>query len=73
MAKPRFLTITDVGDVLNVSPRQVRSLLASGDLARAEGLFDELYSLLPGEAPPKLALAYCRARRGDHAGAADLY
>ena len=29
---PRFLTINDVGDTLNVSPRQVRALLAAGDL-----------------------------------------
>lgn len=29
---PRFLTISDVADVLNVSVRQVRALLASGDL-----------------------------------------
>lgn len=49
------------------------AVLASGNVGQAEGLFDELYSLLPGEAPPKLALAYCRGHRGDHAGAADLY
>jgi serine/threonine-protein kinase PknG len=47
--------------------------LAGGDVGRAEGLFDELYSLLPGETPPKLGLAYCREYRGDHAGAASLY
>ena len=29
---PRFLTINDVSDTLNVSPRQVRVLLASGEL-----------------------------------------
>jgi serine/threonine-protein kinase PknG len=49
------------------------AVLASGNVQQAEGLFDELYSLLPGEAPPKLGLAYCRSHRGDHAGAAELY
>ncbi|GAA2457126.1 serine/threonine-protein kinase [Actinomadura vinacea] len=36
------------------------ALLALGDLARAAPLFDRLYSRLPGEAAPKLALAYCK-------------
>jgi serine/threonine-protein kinase PknG len=49
------------------------AVLASGNAGQAETLFEEIYSLLPGEAPPKLALAYCRGHRGDHAGAADLY
>jgi serine/threonine-protein kinase PknG len=60
------------GDWRTVWYRAV-AVLASGNTAQAEGLFDELYSLLPGEAPPKLALAYCRGHRGDHPGAADLY
>ncbi|MEU5878257.1 tetratricopeptide repeat protein [Spirillospora sp. NPDC047279] len=33
--------------------------LAEGRVAEALPLFDRLYSLLPGEAAPKLALAYC--------------
>ncbi|QKG26063.1 serine/threonine protein kinase [Actinomadura verrucosospora] len=36
------------------------ALLAEGRLAEAEPRFDRLYGLLPGEAAPKLALAYCR-------------
>ncbi|RFS85721.1 serine/threonine protein kinase [Actinomadura spongiicola] len=35
-------------------------LLARGRTAEAEPWFDRLYGLLPGEAAPKLALAYCR-------------
>lgn len=31
-AQPRFYTLKDVSDVLNVSSRQVRTLLLSGDL-----------------------------------------
>ncbi|MFA1539445.1 tetratricopeptide repeat protein [Actinomadura monticuli] len=38
------------------------ALLARGQVAEAEPLFDRLYGLLPGEAAPKLALAYCRER-----------
>ena len=30
--QPRFLTLKDVADVLNVSSRQVRTLLLAGDL-----------------------------------------
>ncbi|MVZ99476.1 protein kinase [Actinomadura sp. LD22] len=36
------------------------ALLAEGRVAEAEPRFDRLYGLLPGEAAPKLALAYCR-------------
>ncbi|MFB4299938.1 tetratricopeptide repeat protein [Actinomadura sp. NTSP31] len=36
------------------------SLLAAERTAEAEPRFDRLYGLLPGEAAPKLALAYCR-------------
>lgn len=36
------------------------SLLAAGRVAEAGRSFDRLYGLLPGEAAPKLGLAYCR-------------
>nr|WP_225992578.1 serine/threonine-protein kinase [Actinomadura montaniterrae] len=36
------------------------ALLAEGRVAEAEPRFDRLYGLLPGEAAPKLGLAYCR-------------
>lgn len=29
---PRFLTLTDVTEILNVSPQQARALVVSGDL-----------------------------------------
>ncbi|WP_278045288.1 tetratricopeptide repeat protein, partial [Actinomadura roseirufa] len=38
------------------------ALLAAGRLDEAAPRFDRLYGLLPGEAAPKLALAYCRER-----------
>ncbi|TDD25422.1 serine/threonine protein kinase [Actinomadura sp. KC06] len=41
-------------------------LLAQGRVAEAEPWFDHLYGLLPGEAAPKLALAYCRERTAPH-------
>ncbi|MBT2213740.1 protein kinase [Actinomadura sp. NEAU-AAG7] len=48
------------------------SVLAQGRVAEAEPRFDRLYGLLPGEAAPKLALAYCR-ERGAPADAVRLY
>ncbi|TDE25097.1 serine/threonine-protein kinase [Actinomadura sp. 6K520] len=39
------------------------ALLSQGRVQEAEPLFDRLYGLLPGEAAPKLALAYCRELR----------
>ncbi|MEU8797030.1 tetratricopeptide repeat protein [Spirillospora sp. NPDC048819] len=36
------------------------ALLSQGHVDAAEPRFDRLYGLLPGEAAPKLALAYCR-------------
>ncbi|MBO2455685.1 protein kinase [Actinomadura barringtoniae] len=39
------------------------ALLAEGRVTEAEPRFDALYSLLPGEAAPKLALAACREER----------
>nr|WP_143220421.1 tetratricopeptide repeat protein [Actinomadura sp. CNU-125] len=48
------------------------ALLARGELAAAEPRFDRLYDLLPGEAAPKLALAYCRETTAP-ADAARLY
>ncbi|MCO5969886.1 serine/threonine-protein kinase PknG [Actinoallomurus sp. WRP6H-15] len=49
------------------------AVLAAGNVAEAAGLFDELYTLMPGEAAPKLGLAYCRELLGDPAGAAGLH
>ncbi|TDC87922.1 serine/threonine-protein kinase [Actinomadura sp. 7K507] len=39
------------------------ALLAQGGVDEAEPRFERLYGLLPGEAAPKLALAYCRERK----------
>ncbi|MCO6010694.1 serine/threonine-protein kinase PknG [Actinoallomurus purpureus] len=49
------------------------AVLAAGHVTEAAALFDELYTLMPGEAAPKLGLAYCRELLGDPAGAADLH
>ncbi len=46
--------------------------LAAERFGDAEALFDRLYGLLPGEAAPKLALAYCREQRAPR-DAARLY
>ncbi|WP_421084606.1 helix-turn-helix domain-containing protein [Rothia nasimurium] len=32
MAEPRFLTLTDVGEILNISASQTRALVRSGEL-----------------------------------------
>ncbi|WP_378063357.1 serine/threonine protein kinase [Actinomadura yumaensis] len=47
--------------------------IAVRDCARARELFDRLYSRMPGEAAPKLALAFCCEATGDRAEAARLY
>ncbi len=49
------------------------SLLTQGRIDEAEELFDAIWTRLPGEAAPKLALAFCREYRGDLSGAARLY
>ncbi|MBB4909261.1 serine/threonine-protein kinase [Actinophytocola algeriensis] len=46
--------------------------LASGDAKSASQFFDRVYSAVPGEAAPKLALAVCAEAVGDHA-TADRY
>ncbi|WUI04437.1 serine/threonine-protein kinase PknG [Spirillospora sp. NBC_00431] len=40
--------------------------LAQGRVTEAAPWFDRLYGLLPGEAAPKLALAYCREQTAPH-------
>jgi serine/threonine-protein kinase PknG len=47
--------------------------LASGDLARAEAQFDAVYSALPGELAPKLALGLTCELAGRHAAATAYY
>jgi serine/threonine-protein kinase PknG len=47
--------------------------LASGDLARAHEQFDAVYSALPGELAPKLALGLALELAGRHADAAGYY
>jgi len=49
------------------------SLLTAGRIDEAEELFGAIWTRLPGEVAPKLALAFCREYRGDLAGAARLY
>ncbi|MFC4857614.1 tetratricopeptide repeat protein [Actinophytocola glycyrrhizae] len=46
--------------------------LAAGDPQSARQCFDRVYSAVPGEAAPKLALAVCAEALGDHA-TADRY
>jgi len=47
--------------------------LAAGDWRRAVELFDGMYGLLPGELPPKLALAFAHECGGDLPAAAYFY
>ncbi|GLZ40695.1 tetratricopeptide repeat protein [Actinokineospora sp. NBRC 105648] len=47
--------------------------LAAGDTAAARASFDAVYSALPGEDTPKLALAYCAEISGDLALAESYY
>ncbi|WP_395105858.1 tetratricopeptide repeat protein [Actinomadura sp. SCN-SB] len=47
--------------------------LAAGRHRAAGRMFDYLYTRMPGEAAPKLALAFCREDAGDFAGAARHY
>jgi serine/threonine-protein kinase PknG len=47
--------------------------LAAGDSATAREVFDRLYTRMPGEAAPKLALAFCCEYDGDLTEAAHRY
>ncbi|MCG0286560.1 serine/threonine-protein kinase [Streptomyces sp. PSAA01] len=47
--------------------------LAHGAVADAQQQFDEVYSALPGEYAPKLALGYCAEHLGDHEAAKRFY
>ncbi|MBO3674749.1 serine/threonine-protein kinase [Streptomyces sp. NEAU-YJ-81] len=47
--------------------------LADGAVADARQQFDEVYSALPGEYAPKLALGYCAEHLGDHEAAKRFY
>jgi serine/threonine-protein kinase PknG len=47
--------------------------LASGDVPLARSCFDDVYSALPGEIAPRLALAASLELAGDRPGAARLY
>jgi serine/threonine-protein kinase PknG len=67
-------------DLASESPRRWRIAwhhgllaLARDDPAVAAARFDDVYADLPGECPPRLALAYCAERGGDTDRADDLY
>ncbi|MFI0780294.1 tetratricopeptide repeat protein [Streptomyces sp. NPDC021212] len=47
--------------------------LAGGAVAEARRAFDEVYSALPGEYAPKLALGHCAEHLGDHEAAKRFY
>ncbi|MBL1099452.1 tetratricopeptide repeat protein [Streptomyces coffeae] len=47
--------------------------LAEGQVAAARAAFDTVYSALPGEYAPKLALGYCAEHLGDHDAAHRFY
>lgn len=47
--------------------------LADGAVDRARAEFDAVYSALPGEYAPKLALGYCAEHLGDHEAARMFY
>jgi serine/threonine-protein kinase PknG len=47
--------------------------LAAGDPKNAAGYFDRVYSAVPGEAAPKLALAVCAEAQGDAVAADRFY
>lgn len=47
--------------------------LAHDDHAVARSEFDDVYDNVPGECPPRLALAYCAERAGGNKEARDLY
>ncbi|MDF0529805.1 tetratricopeptide repeat protein [Tsukamurella sp. 8F] len=47
--------------------------LTDGDVSEAVAQFDLVYSAVPGEQAPKLALAACAEQAGDHRRAAQLF
>ncbi|REE97504.1 serine/threonine-protein kinase [Thermomonospora umbrina] len=48
-------------------------MLAGGDCAEAVAIFDDIYNLMPGEMPPKLALAFAHECGGNLPAAAFFY
>jgi serine/threonine-protein kinase PknG len=47
--------------------------LTGGQWEKAKGIFDDLYTRMPGEAAPKLALAFCCEGAGERSEAARRY
>ncbi|WP_395111078.1 tetratricopeptide repeat protein [Actinomadura sp. SCN-SB] len=73
---PRAMELVDAVEAERPGDWRIAWYRAVAELAagrqEATKLFDDLYSLLPGEAAPKLALALCK-EQGDPQGAARLY
>jgi serine/threonine-protein kinase PknG len=72
LSTPSALSTTRPGD-WRISWYRGIAAIAAGRCDAAMELFDDLYTQMPGEAAPKLALAFCCERVGDMAEAARRY
>jgi excisionase family DNA binding protein len=69
---PRFLTLTDVAEILNVSLSQVKALVRSGDLAGVKLGGRGVWRVENTELEAYIQRMYDRTRESLREGAADL-
>ncbi|GAA1181492.1 hypothetical protein GCM10009584_24460 [Ornithinimicrobium humiphilum] len=72
MPAPRFLTLTDVAEILNVSLSQVKALVRSGDLAGVKLGGRGVWRVENTELEAYIQRMYDRTRESLREGAADL-
>lgn len=72
MTAPRFLTLTDVAEILNVSLSQVKALVRSGDLAGVKLGGRGVWRVENTELEAYIQRMYDRTRESLREGAADL-
>lgn len=71
--EPRFLSLTDVAEVLNVSPNQARALLTSGEIRALQVGDKKVWRVETTELEAYIERMYARteARIASKTGAAD--
>lgn len=72
MASSRFLTLTDVAEVLNVSLSQVKALVRSGDLLGVKLGGRGVWRVEDSELEAYIQRMYAQTRESIRQGAADL-
>ena len=68
---PRFLTLTDVTEILNISPQQARALVVSGDLPAIQVGGRHVWRIEATELEKYIERMYAQARARIGRGAQD--